>query len=259
MALKAVLDTLDDAPETLRDHYRAGTKEEGAEGKFVLGVEGIGGFALENVEGLKSALNKERGSVKSLTALAEKFKDVDLDSLTAAQAELEELKKLDPKSEADKLAQARLEAETKKLTTKYGGEITARDQKINALNGQVDKLARRQEAVAAIAEAKGEVALLLPHVMGQTRTEITDDGVKVVVLDADGNERANSKGEAMTIAELIAEMRSQDTYARAFDGDQQSGTGKKQDSPGGSSKANLNGTRDERASHYAKKFNLPAR
>ena len=40
MAIKAILDKLDDAPEALREHY---TEKDG---KFVLGVEPVGNYAI---------------------------------------------------------------------------------------------------------------------------------------------------------------------------------------------------------------------
>lgn len=261
MAIKAIIDKLDDAPEALREHYRAGTKDEGAEGKFVLGVESVGGWALEDVSGLKSALGKERTTRENLEKTVVKFKDVDPDKALAALAELEELKKLDPSKEADKIANTKFEAAKAQLLDSHKREIEARDGRLGKLTGLVDNLARRQEAIAAIAAEKGSVDLLLPHVLSVTRSEIGDDAeaVKIKVLQSDGNERVNGKGEAMSIRELVAEMKQNETFARAFDGDGHTGTGKEHDKGGGGQvKGDPGGSREERRQYFASKLKLPA-
>lgn len=255
MALKAILDTLDDAPEAVRSEY------EERDGKFYLSVEPVGGYALEDVTGLKTALGKERTTREQLEKTVVKFKDLDPDRARTALAELEELKKLDPTAEADKIANTKFEAAKSQLLEKHGQEIGQRDERIGKLTGSVDKLVRRSAAVQAIAEAKGSVELLLPHVLGATRVKEGDDGeFSVEIIDAAGNVRiGNSKGEPMTLAGLLAEMRETEAFGRAFDGDGQSGSGKQHDNGGGGQKGpagNWGGNAEERKAAIAKKFGL---
>ena len=259
MALKAILDKIEDAPDALRDHYIAGTAENGAEGKFVLAVDPVGGFALENVDGLKSALGKERTQRETLERTVIKFKDLDPDKARTALAELEELKKIDPASEADKIANTKFEAAKAQLLEKHGQDLAERDGRIEKLSGAMDKLVRQAAATAAIAEAKGSVELLLPHVLSSTRVKETDDGEFVVeVIDSKGNVRiGDSRGSPMDLSGLVAEMRQSDKYARAFDGEGHSGSGKQPDNPGGGQKGDFGGDKSERAQAIAKKFNIP--
>tara|TARA_R110002051_G_scaffold22502_5_gene58174 strand:+ start:1365 stop:2132 length:768 start_codon:yes stop_codon:yes gene_type:complete len=254
MALKAVLDTIDDAPEALREHY---TEQDG---KFVLAVEAVGGYALEDVSGLKSALGKERTRAEKLERDVVAFKDLDPAKARTALAELEELKALDPAKEADKIANTKFEAAKAQLLEKHNADLTERDGRIKTLNGAVDGLVREQRATAAIAEAKGAVDLLLPHVLRFTRTVEKDGKFSVEVIDADGNCRiGDSKGSPMTIKDLVAEMRGSETFGRAFDGDGQSGSGKQQDNPGGGTKkGDMGGSREERTAAIASRFKLPA-
>ncbi|HNU83924.1 MAG TPA: hypothetical protein PKO05_10875, partial [Thermoanaerobaculia bacterium] len=79
------------------------------------------------------------------------------------------------------------------------------------------------EAVRAIAAAKGDPDLLLPHVLASV--EVVEEGDEFVarVLDPKerGKHRFDSKGEYMTISELVtADLR--ERFPRAFEG---SGTG----------------------------------
>jgi len=252
MALKAVLDNIDDAPEAVRDHY---TEQEG---KYVLTVEPVGGYALEDVSGLKSALGKERTARETLERDVVRYKDIDPDKARTALAELEELKKIDPASEADKIANTKFEAAKSQLLEKHQGEVGQRDDRIKFLTGTVDDLVRQQRATAAIAEAKGSVDLLLPHVLKYTRTVEKEGRFAVDVVDADGNVRiSNAKGDPMSIKDLVAEMRQTETFSRAFDGEGHSGTGKTHDNPGGGTrKGDFGGSKEERQAAIASKFNL---
>jgi hypothetical protein len=261
MAVKAIIDKLEDAPEALREHYVAGTADNGADGKFILGVEAVSGFALENVEGLKSALGKERTTRERLERDVVKFKDLDPDKARAALTELEELKKLDPNKEADKIANSKFEAAKAQLLEQHTKEVEAKDARIAKLTGAVDGLTRKQQATVALAEAKGSVELLLPHVLAHTRVKETEAGDFVVeVVDAAGNARiADAKGSPMDIKGLVAEMRQSETFARAFDGDGHSGSGKEHDNPGGKvEKGDFGGDRKARTAAIATRFKLPA-
>lgn len=260
MAIKAIIDKLEDAPEPLREHYRAGTADEGTEGKFVLGVESVGGFALEDVSGLKSALGKERTQREKLERDVVKYKDLDPDKAREALAELETLKAIDPSKEADKIANTKFEAAKAQLLEKHTGEIKAREDRIGLLTGTVESLLVDAAATAALAEAKGSVELLLPHVRKHAKVKEVDGKFTVEIVDKDGNGRiADGKGTPMDIRGLVAEMRESETFARAFDGDGHSGTGKEPDNKGGGPvKPSMGGSKEERVAAISKMFKTPA-
>lgn len=261
MALKAVVEKLDDIAEPLREHYRAGAADEGMEGKFVLAVDTVGGYALENVDGLKSALGKERTARERLERDVVRFKDIDPDKARDALAKLQELGEIDPAKEADKLANTKFEAAKTQLLEKHGQELAGRDERIGKLNGAVDKLVRKAAAATALAEAKGSVDLLLPHVLASTRVKETDDGEFVVeVIDDKGNVRiGDAKGSPMTIEGLVAEMRQSERYGRAFEADGHDGQGKRPDgAPPSPTKGAIDGSRQERGAYFASKFKVPA-
>lgn len=253
MAIKAILEKIEDAPETLREHYAE------KDGKFVLAVEPVGGYALEDVTGLKSALGKERSTVSALEAQVVKFKDLDPDKARTALIELEELRKIDPSAEADKIANTKFEAARSQLVEKHGAELVDRDNRIGFLSGAVDVLVREQRATAEIAEAKGSVDLLLPHVLKFTRTVEKDGKFVTEVIDGAGNVRiGDAQGNPMTIKGLVAEMRASDTFARAFDGDGTTGGGKQPDNGGNVVQTgSFGGSLEERRAAIAKKFKLP--
>jgi hypothetical protein len=228
MALKAVLNDSSALTEALKPFYVE------KDGKFVLDVEPVEGFALEDVTGLKSALGSERTSREKLEKQIAKFKDLDPDKAREALTKLDELSKFDPEKEADKIASKKLESATAQLLEKHTQEIGAKEQRITTLSGAVDKLLRRSAATQAIAEEKGSVDLLLPHVLEHTRVKETDSGFEVEVIDVKGNVRiADGKGTPMTIAGLVAEMRQSEKFGRAFEASGKSGSGKPPGNGGG--------------------------
>lgn len=221
MELEPIVDALDGVPETVRAAY---TEKDG---KFVLNVKPKDGWALEDVSGLKSALGKERTTRENLEAQVIKFKDLDPDKARAALTELEELKQIDPAKEADKIANTKFEAAKSQLLEKHSGEVKARDERISHLTKTVESLMIDQVATAALAEAKGSVDLLLPHVRAHARVKETDGKFTVEIVDEHGNAKiADSKGTPMDIKGLIAEMKSSDKFARAFEASGNSGSGK---------------------------------
>jgi hypothetical protein len=220
MALKALVETIDLVPEDARGFYKE------ADGKFILDVESVDGFALEDVSGLKNTLGKEMTLRKKLEKDVIKFKDIDPDKARDALARLEELGNIDPAKDADKIVAERLEAAKRQLLEKHGEELKTRDGRIGQLTKTVESLLIDQAATVALAEAKGSVELLLPHVQRHTRVREDGDRFVVEVVDKDGNARiGNSKGDPMTIADLVQEMRKSEAFGRAFDGDGQSGSG----------------------------------
>lgn len=229
MSLKAVVEAIDVVPEAVRSFYKE------ADGKFVLDVEPVDGFALEDVSGLKNTLGKEMTLRKKLEKDVVRFKDIDPDKAREALTKLEELSSLDPAKEADKIANTRFEAAKTQLLDKHKGEIEARDGKIGSLEKTIQSLLIDAAATAALADAKGSVELLLPHVQRSTRVRDAGDGKYVVeVIDKDGNARiGNAKGDPMTIGDLVQEMRKSEAFGRAFEGDGHNGSGTRPANPPG--------------------------
>lgn len=226
MAIKATVESIDELPEAMRGLYAE------KDGKFILDVEPVNGFALEDVGGLKTTLSKEMTKRKNLEKEFSKFKDIDPERAREALAKLEELSNIDPSKEADKIVSEKLETAKRQLLDKHSKDLAEREGKISNLNKTIENLLVDQSATSAIAEAKGSVELLLPHVQRHTRVREVDGRYVVEVIDKDGNARiGNSKGDPMTIKDLVAEMRQSETFGRAFDGSGMSGSGTP---PGGS-------------------------
>lgn len=240
MALKALVDKVEELPEAARGFYQE------KDGRFVLDVEPVDGFALEDIGGLKSTLGKEMTRRKALEKDFAKYKDIDPDRAREALAKLEEFGSIDPHKEADKIVDQRVKAATGQLVQKHQKELEAERLERQSLEVQLQTVLVDQAATAALAEAKGSVELLLPHVQRHTRVRKLEDGRHVVdVVDKDGNVRiANSKGDPMTIAGLVQEMRKSEAFGRAFEGTGNSGSGTRPTSSTGSNAAQVKSRRD---------------
>ena len=214
MALKVAVQKLEEVPEALRSFYA-----EGEDGKFHLDAEGI-----EDVGGLKSALEAERRERKKHERALAAFKDVDPERYQVMLKAEEEREAGKAKASGD------WEKREAQLIEKHGREVKLKDDALAAAHRTVERALVDAEASRAIAAAKGSVRLLLPEIKQRVKVLRGDDGEFVVrVVDADGTPRIGKveagKASPMTIAELVAELREDGELARAFDGSGASGSG----------------------------------
>jgi hypothetical protein len=81
-------------------------------------------------------------------------------------------------------------------------------------------------ASRALAEHKGSIDLLLPHVLASCKMVRKENGdYGVTVLDAQGDSRFDSAGSLMGVSGLVAEMKTQDKFGRAFESEAAPGAG----------------------------------
>jgi hypothetical protein len=218
--LKPFYEKKEDIPENLQDFY-----VEQQDGKFWLDSDGF-----EDVGGLKTALSKERQAAREAATALKAFKDAGIDDptqVTDLVARLEELSKLDPSKEADKIVKEKVEALKKQLLTEHQKDLQKHIKENEELSAQLSKVLIDASALSAISEAKGAPELLLPIIHQRTRMRRNEQGVFVAeVLDATGTPRiGDSNGNPMTVKQLVDELRGSDIFGRAFEGNDQRGTG----------------------------------
>jgi hypothetical protein len=221
MPLPFQVESIDAVPEAQRSLYKE------TNGKFVLDVDGY-----EDPTNLKSALQKEREAAKTATKQAQAWAALgktpeEIQALVEAQAQAER-DKLVKGGEWDKLKAQMLEQQTK--------EREQLESKLKAKDSAIERHLVDAQATAAIAAAKGVPALLLPHVKASVRV-VEDGGEYVVrVVDAAGNPRVDAKGEFLSIADLVGEMRQSEIFGRAFEPTGTTGSGAQGGGSGGTGK-----------------------
>lgn len=233
MALPFSTDSID----TIAEEHRGLYKQNGE--KFVLDVDGY-----EDPVGLKSALQKEREAAKNANKQAAAWAALgktpeEIQQLVEAQAQAER-DKLVKGGEWDKLKAQMLEQQAK--------EREQLESKLKAKDSAIERHLIDGEAKAAIAAAKGVPTLLLPHVKAHVRV-VEEGGEYVVrVVDKQGNPRVDGKGEFLSIADLVGEMRQDAVFGRAFEASGTTGGGAGGSPGGGNFKAagSFGGTKAER-------------
>lgn len=215
MPLQLIVDTLDAVPEPLRPNYVE------HEGKFRLDLDGY-----EDPANLKSALQKEREAAKAATKQAKAWAELgktpeEISALLSAQAKAEE-EALKGTGQWDKLKTQMLD--------QHKAEISKRDEALSKSRQRLERHLIDAQAVAAIAAHKGVAALLLPHVKAAVKVVEDGDDLVARVVDVAGNPRVNAKGEYLTVADLVGEMRQDAVFGRAFEPSGATGGGSKESS-----------------------------
>ena len=210
--LKGFVKTLEEVPEAQRDLYL-----KLGDGTYKLDAEGV-----EDVKGLKSALEKEREEAKRLRGVAEKYKDVDPEKYREliAQAEEADRKTLEAKGQYETLLT--------QIKEKHKKELDAAKAETGEVTAELESYLVDNAAVLAITEAKpkGGPRLLLPHVKAQVRVMKVDGRRVARVVNEKGEVRiADSNGAPMTIPQLVAEMRESKEFGDAFEADGKTGSG----------------------------------
>ena len=135
---------------------------------------------------------------------------------------VEEFKAMDP----DKKAKEQFEAMKGDLITAHVTEMDTQKLLVENVMGQLQNNLVDAAATKAIQEAGGSIELLLPHVKGQVQMRQVGDTYVAEVVNSDGVARvAGSAGTAMTIPQLVEEMKGKDSFGAAFVGTGQSGSG----------------------------------
>lgn len=224
MPLDAVVTSLDGVDDSIKGLY-----VQNQEGKFVLDVKPSAGYALENVDGLKSALQKERGRAKELETRVSSLGDIDPTEVQSKLQRLAELESLDPAKEADKLAETKIQAKVEQMAQKHQKDLQGVQGEVQKYKGQLQKLLIDDVAKSAILAAGGNertVAYMLHDVKSKLAIEESENGFMTTVMDEHGNPRVgDSMGSPMTAQGLVEEMKATDLWAGAFPGRTKSGGG----------------------------------
>jgi len=217
MALKAILDNLEGVAADVAGHYT-----KGDDGKFTLGVIEVGGLQLANIVNLQSALGKERENARSANEKLKVFEGLDPNKARDALRKIEDMASW---SSDDKVKE-QIAAVKSQMADAHNQEKAGYETRLASLVKSLEEAMIVSVASQALAEQKASVKLLMPHIRQQSRLREADGKFVTEVIGADGNPRlTGTDGHAMTIPELVAEMKGQDDFANAFDGTGASGTG----------------------------------
>lgn len=199
MTLKAFYSTQDEIPENLREHYK-----QQEDGRFKFDADDI-----EDVKGLKSALEHERNERRGAKERLAEFEGIDAKLAKELLAEHEKgvRKKAIDEDKVEELITAEVEKRITKMQEKHADEI-------GGVSQERDRLKTRLEAVlidnalSTEATKAGVLADALPDVIrrGRERFHLQEDAV--VAKDAEGNILYGSDGKtSQTVGEFMDELK----------------------------------------------------
>ena len=217
MPIKGFVGALDDVEESLRGFYVA---------------EGDG-FKLDcpdvkDVSGLERALEDEKTSRRKANERWKPFEGLDADACKKALADVERLSKIDPATEAEKLAEERIKIAQETAEREHATRHDKAAKLNDTLRGQLEQHLMKHTIDAALIEHKGN-SLLFQNVAASVRVTFDDDGVaSISVVDPEngGAVRSDPKtGKNLTVSQFVAEMRENERFGLFFEGTDQSGSG----------------------------------
>lgn len=220
MALKALLTKEEHAKlaDALKGEYQAQS-----DGTYLLAIEGVNGYSLENVTGLKASLSEEREKAKKLEARMTALADLDPDKARDAISKVEKMSKWTPEEKV----QEQIKAHVAQIEAKYQAELKAKSDREGKLDSAVRRLVVDSEVQRVLA-GKGSAKLLLPAIRDRIRVDEKDGDFRPVVLDEKGNPRITMKSgssDPMGIEEFVMGLKTDPELAHAFYGSGHSGTG----------------------------------
>lgn len=226
MPIKAQVESLEGLSEELKALYVE------KDGKFVLDVAPVGGLTLENVDGLKTALGKERKALADAKASLERFGDLDPEKARGAMTKVAEMANWTPEEKVKET----IEAQKKQIVEKAQADIAAANKAKDGYYGQLQRLMVENAAMEALTKHGATSAkILMPHVQSRVRLRQGEgDQLFVEVLDEKGNPAiGDSNGNPMTIDQLVSGFKASDEFGVLFKGTEQRGSGGGGSSNGG--------------------------
>jgi len=213
--LKALYKSDSDIPEGLGDYY----KQDGD--NWILEVDGQeSGLQLENVNGLKSALQSERNEAKTLKETLARYDGLKPEDILA-------LKQKSVVADTSSTEITNLKSNYSKKLSDLQSELSKKDKTMNdyLLNAEINRVLSNEKLVDNGAK------LLRPHIQGNLK--VIEGKVKPV--DANGNPMIsnlqNNLGD-MTLDEYVGNMKSNEVYSSLFRAEVIQGTGSKTETNG---------------------------
>ena len=207
MSLKAITE---EVPENMTDFYEA--REDG---KFVLKVEPVDGFGLEDVAGLKRTLEEVKSKATQRKEKLEQFGEITIDQVNEWKS----------KAETSGKPNEALES----LKSEYSGKLTESQQKIEALTNKIKEGNHRNTINSIYANNATDFKEGLGDFAKQVMSKYisTDDNGNPFILNSDGTgaRMSNKQGQwenQMTPTEWLEGVKKAVVTQSSFDGIQAS-------------------------------------
>ena len=214
-----MIDSLEGLAESIHEHYL-----KGDDGKYRLDVTEQDGMALENIAGMRNTIDSVKHEKQQLKDKYKPFDDLEMD-ISEIQSLKDKVKQMSNWTDDQKL-QDKMDAARADAVKEHKAAAETWAQRESKLVGIVKQEQISSKATAAILSAKAEPELMLPIVEKHLQMRETDDGsfITEVINPKTGAARSNNSGDPMSISELVAELKKDPRYGRAFDSTSKGGS-----------------------------------
>lgn len=117
------------------------------------------------------------------------------------------------------------EKESKKVADALRAQIEERDKRLSSTRTVLEREMVGTALTQEIVRQKGSHRMLLPLLSRFVKVVEVDGQIERQVVDDAGDPRINVRGEPMSIAELVSEIKADPEFANAFEGDGRGGSG----------------------------------
>lgn len=229
----AVVESLDAVPEKYRGLYVE------KDGKFVIADAAkslVGEFTglhatLADTKSKLTAANGEAASRRvSGQALTDFLKAQGVDNISADNP-METLEThvttLVEANKTGKQVKIDLDKIKTEAATRIANVTAAAKAENDVMLGALKKHMIGEATARALADAKGNVEVLTPHITSAARVIKEGEDYVVRVVDSGNTMRSNGAGQPMSINDLVAEMKGNKTFSANFESEQLPGNGAK--------------------------------
>jgi hypothetical protein len=194
------------------------------DGRYQLQVESVDNLVLDDTTKLKQTLGQLRKEVAERDTRLKAFGEVDPKDIETWRTKAEELENMD----LDAKVQESIKAREAQLVKKHQTDLEKVAGERDAIRGNLEQIMIRDAATQALAGAKGNVRMLLPHVISRTRLREDSGKFFVEVVDENGVVQYSPKSgstDPMSIGELVETMKSDNDFSAGFEGTNHTGSG----------------------------------
>ena len=226
MTLKAVIASLEDVDESLREMYvQSGDS-------YVLDVEGmVAEDAIETHEktqGLKSALDKERQAKRDFEKRLKEMERSQNEFTADDLKELEELREVKKKAEEERRRQSgEFDKWREEINTEHQSALDAQTNVIKNLQEQIraDRIGR--QIAEACAEHGAPNSLMSAYIEKHIKSSFNDEGIlEVSVMDPTDNTRMiDGEGNPLSINGFVKKLSESKEFGQYFTSKQKAGAG----------------------------------
>lgn len=224
------------------------TKEENEKLKEDLKRAKEQGVSTEEFENTRKALEKANREAAERRQKLKEWEELNVDPETVQNL----MKEKEEKERKEAEEQGRYQELIDKMRQQTQEEQEKANQRVQEMQDKLNKQILEKEVNSAIASQDGISELLDEKVKKNVKLEETEEGYNIKVVDENGFDMVDEKGNKMSLEDYVASLKDHPTFSYAFKAPKASGAGTKS-SEGGNSAGGPDPTKQKSRSKMTQK------